>query len=248
MWPWEQTLPPTLYKYLPPERVHILNDCRVRFSQRFVFKDDHELAPGYATFGSEADIWKYVLMTGAPLNAANLPKNVIVKMIAEDPKKQKIALEGLQKGITILDKLGIFCLSEVSDSDRMWAEYAGNAKGFVIGFDTGHAGMDLLKGRGKLGKVAYSDEPIGSALASFWNGEGVEALFRKRNQYLFEQEWRIIRLLERLERTSDEVFLTSFDPAIVTEIIFRADCAVESRLRDIAAGDDRYKHVKITSQ
>lgn len=248
VWPWEYALPQTLYKYVTPERLHILHDCRVRFSQRSIFEDDHELAPGYASFGTEGEIWKYVLMTGAPLNAAGLPKNVLVKMIAEVPEYQQIATGGLKAGITMLDKVGIFCLSEVSDSDRMWAEYAGNAKGFIIGFDAGHAGIEQLKGRGRLGKVVYSDEPVGSALASLWNGEGIEALFRKRTRYSFEQEWRIIRVLERLEPCSGQAFLSPFDPASVREIIVRPDCEVESHLRDIVAKDARYRHVRIISQ
>jgi hypothetical protein len=36
------------FKYLPPERFHVLTDCRVRFSQRTAFEDDHELQPDYA--------------------------------------------------------------------------------------------------------------------------------------------------------------------------------------------------------
>jgi len=85
---------------------------------------------------------------------------------------------------------------------------AHEGNGFVIGFDSSHAGFQQLTGRGRLGKVCYSDEPIGSALGSLWNGEAIGAFFPKRMKYAFEQEWRIIRMLHRLERGAENVFLS----------------------------------------
>ena len=64
MKPWEHQIPPVLYKYLHPERLHVLNDCRIRFSQRAVFDDDHELQPDYAIFGTASEIWRYALSIG----------------------------------------------------------------------------------------------------------------------------------------------------------------------------------------
>lgn len=61
MYPWEHPIPPVLYKYLPPKRLHVLKDCRVRFSQRTAFPDDHELSPDYLHFGTEKEIWEFVI-------------------------------------------------------------------------------------------------------------------------------------------------------------------------------------------
>jgi hypothetical protein len=61
MRPWEHAPPPFLYKYLCPERLDVLTDCRIRFSQRTAFKDDHELQQDYATFGNEDEIWQMLL-------------------------------------------------------------------------------------------------------------------------------------------------------------------------------------------
>jgi hypothetical protein len=246
MKPWDHAVPPVLYKYLPPERLHVLTDCRVRFSQRAVFEDDHELQPDYASFGTESEIWQYSLSIGFPLARNGIPADVMVKMLAEDPKKQKVAIESLQKSMPVRDELGIFCLTEATECEQMWVEYANNSQGFVIGFDTGHAGLEQLKGRGQLGKVYYSDEPIGSALGSLWNDDGVGALFRKRIKYAFEREWRFIRMLQRLDRYAGEVFLSGFDPASVCEIIIRPECSIEQALRELVATDARYRQVQIT--
>ena len=99
----------------------------------------------------------------------------------------------------------------------MWTEYADKGKGFIIGFATDHTGFNLLKLPGRLGKVSYSDEPVGSALGTILGSEdagvkGAGGLYRKRMKYAFEREWRVIRMLHRLERHSNGVFLSAFDP------------------------------------
>jgi hypothetical protein len=160
MQPWEYPVPPVLYKYLPPKRLHVLSDCRVRFSQRTAFQDDHELQPEFAIFGSETEILSYANSIGYQLAQAGIPASFIAKRLADDPKHQKLALENLQKNIPVRDELGIFCLTEAPDSDQMWTEYTDRGKGFVIGFDTEHVGFERLKTPGRLGKVSYSDGPI----------------------------------------------------------------------------------------
>jgi hypothetical protein len=248
MRPWEHTVPSVLYKYVPPERLHVLNDCRVRFSQRTVFEDDHELQPEYAIFGTDSEIWRYALSIGFQLKRGGLSAAEMVAAMAGSSRAQKVGIEALQKNIRIRDELGIFCLTEAIICDQMWTEYAGNARGFVVGFDTAHEGFEQLKGRGHLGKVSYSDEPIGSALGSLWNDDAVGALFRKRMKYVFEREWRSIRMLHRLERRAGDVFLSAFDPASVREIVIRPDCGVERDLQQLVADDSRYKHVQIIPQ
>ena len=129
----------------------------------------------------------------------------------------------------------------------MWTEYAGAGKGFVMGFSSAHVGFGLLSSPGKLGKVSYSDEPFGTYLGILEN-EGVAPLFRKRMKCALELEWRSIRMLHRLEANGGNIFLSPFDPASVSEIIIRVDCAVESDLRQLVATDARYRHVEVETQ
>jgi hypothetical protein len=248
MQPSRQTPPPILYKYFAPQRFHVLNDCRVRFSQRTVFEDDHELQPDYAIFGTASEIWRYAISVGFPLARKGLSASVMVQAMASSSRAQKIAIDALKSNVRSLDQVGVFCLTEASDNDRMWDEYAKDCRGFVLGFDTTHVGFSQLIAQGRLGEVNYSDQPIGSALASLWDGNAVGALFRKRLKYAFEREWRIIRMLHRLERGADDVFLSPFDPSSVREIIIRPECDVGSDLHQLAAKDDRYKHLRITIQ
>src|SRR5438094_9356899 len=98
MKPWEHPVPPVLYKYLPPERLHVLSDRRVRFSQRTVFEDDHELQPDYAIFGTASEIWRYAISIGFPLSRGGLPASVVVAAMVGNPKMQKIRSEERRVG------------------------------------------------------------------------------------------------------------------------------------------------------
>jgi hypothetical protein len=61
----------------------------------------------------------------------------------------------------------------------------------------------------------------------------------------FEQEWRCIRMLKRLERDAGEIYLGQFDPAAISQIIITRDCSVQKELRDLVHTDGRYRHVEI---
>jgi hypothetical protein len=145
------------------------------------------------------------------------------------------------------DEFGVFCLTERPDSDQMWTGYADHARGFVIAFDTTHDGFDLLKTPGKIGKVAYSDVPYGTLLGTM-EIEGAATFFRKRMHYAFEQEWRSIRALYRLDHEPHDLYFSSFDPQSVPEIIIRPGCTVRVELQQIVDTDARYRHVQIIEQ
>lgn len=238
--------PPTLYKYVRPERIDILTGCRIRFSQRNVFDDDHELAPEYAAYGTEAEIWRMFLINPFKPDP-RVPLRDLIRIIAHNHDAQERAKATALRAMTSLDEVGILCLTEAPDADQMWEEYANTGRGFVIAFDTAHRGFQRLTTPGVFRQVDYSDDPYGTFLGAFFD-HGVGPLYRKRMRYAFEREWRSIRMLHRLERYPGDIFLSEFDPASVREIIVREDCLVERELRQLVATDARYRHVQIAVQ
>jgi hypothetical protein len=240
---WQQPAPPVLYKYLSPNRLDLLTDCRVRFTQRVFFQDDHELQPDYDAYGTAEEIERQIRSTGTGL-IPGVPESVLARLIADNPKYQKIAMQSAVKNIKSVDVMGILCLTTSPDSERMWYEYASQDTGFVIGFDTTHVGFGKLTAPRSVGKVTYSGAGFPSFLGML-EKDPYEPLFRKRTEYSFEQEWRSLRLLKDLERFSEHVFLSSFDPTCIREIIIGRNCPVESPLRDSAARDNRFQHVQI---
>lgn len=246
MKPWEYPLPPILYKYFPPERIHVLKDRRVRFSQRTVFDDDHELQPDFALFGTINEIWRFTLASLDLRLDNRIPPDILIQLIAESPKYQARALQVAQAHMKSPDAFGVFCLTESPDCERMWTEYADNGKGFVIAFDTAQADFEQLRTPGKLGKVEYSDEPLGSFLGMMEN-QAAGIFFRKRMKYAFEAEWRSIRALTKLEEHPGDVYLAPFSPASVREVIIRPGCSLEANLGQLI-GSGEYGHANITVQ
>src|SRR5260370_7050201 len=118
MKPWEYAVAPMLYKYLRPERAHILENCRVRFSQRAVFEDERELQPGYASFGTEDEILRFVISKGIQLDP-RLPPNVLAKLIAENPRHQERAKQVAERNIRSIAPLGISCLTGPPDTEAL---------------------------------------------------------------------------------------------------------------------------------
>ena len=95
--------------------------------------------------------------------------------------------------------------------------------------------------------MEYSDEPFGSALGAMGeHGGGGDV--PERLKYSFENEWRIVRLLKRLEDIGGGVSVSPFDPASVCRVIIRPTASVEAELRRCIASDERYTHVQLEVQ
>jgi hypothetical protein len=90
MYPWELPVPAVLYKYQPPERIDVLTNSQIRFSQRFVFDDQHELQPDYASFGTVEQISRLIRARGIQLTVPNgMTQDELVHLIASEPRYQQ---------------------------------------------------------------------------------------------------------------------------------------------------------------
>jgi hypothetical protein len=245
--PWEIPAPPLLFKYYPPERFHVLTDCAVRFSQRQVLRDPQEFKPEIESFGPIDEMRAF--MAADPFfqqNYSEQAKEQFIQYAIRHPEHSAAMINQTDKYLTAPDEFAIFCLSDTPRSRRMWNDYAGGGHGFVIAFNTTHPSFIDLTRPGRLGKVAYSDEPLKSFLSSY----GTAAFFRKTTAYQYESEWRSIRALKRFTLTiSPEgvptVYLSPFDPACIAGILIQSECAIEWELRILAATDWRYRNVPI---
>src|ERR1700733_12975267 len=99
-------VPRFLYKYLAPERLSVLKDCKIRFTQRKKFDDDHELKPDYLTFGTLEEIKRHIARTGGAAMIPGVAPDKLAALIYGDPKHQKTALQTAVDNIKILDELG----------------------------------------------------------------------------------------------------------------------------------------------
>jgi hypothetical protein len=249
VFPWDKyPVPKVLYKYFPPERFHVLTECLIRFSQRQVFEDLRELQPEVASFGNEDEIKKFMEINPALSRHPPWLREAVASHVLNTPGREAALIEQTKGWLTGPNEVGVLCLTEHLTSDEMWKEYAGDQRGFVVAFDTTHPGFNKLRSPGRLGKVEYADAPISSFLSTY----GMNTFFRKRTRYEFEAEWRAIRLFTRFRPenirrhgTGLPIYLAPFDPACITAIVMREECAVEWNLRTLAAVDARYRHVSV---
>jgi hypothetical protein len=239
--PWQNPVPPILYKYLSSERLDIFAKCRIRFTQRKFFEDDHELQPDYDAFGTADQIKRYL---EAINHASPIPRQLLASLIATNPKHQQTALQTAIRNNASIHNMGVLCLTVSNASELMWKEYGREGTGFVIGFDTTHPGFKAMTHPRGVGRVIYSAEGFPSFLGMLENNP-YEPLFRKRPQYSYEQEWRSLRLLKDLESHANDLFLATVDPKSILEVAIRPTCAVDQQIREIVAHDGRYSHVRI---
>jgi hypothetical protein len=245
--PWQKTLPPVLYKYYPPERFHVLTDCAVRFSQREVFDDQHDLRPEVANFGTAEEIQAFMEIDPVLHRYPQALKETVVKYVLGTPGLEQQLIQQAQEWLTAPEEFGVFCLCENASNRSMWDGYAANGKGFVVAFDTQHPGFSLLRTPGLIGRVEYSNERISSFLSRY----GATSFFQKKKQYSFEAEWRSVRALRRFKQIlrpaqGPAVYLGPFDPACIPWIRVLPECAVEWELRTLTAIDARYRHTHVT--
>lgn len=244
--PWTRTLPRLLYKYYPPERLHVLTDGMVRFSQRQVFDDRLDLRPEVANFGTEDEMRAFMDLDPVLNQHSSSLKDAVIRHVLDTPGRQAELIHQAQQWMKAPEEFGVFCVCENSRSVKMWEEYAADGTGFVVAFNTQCRAFNKLRFPGLIGKVEYSDEKVRSFLSAY----GAAAFFLKRQQYAFEAEWRSIRALKRFDHilnngSGEPIYLSEFDASSIAVILILETCAVEWELRTLVAIDCRYRHVKV---
>ena len=262
--------PPTLYKYLAPERTDVLERNLIRFTQATAFNDPFEALPfAESIFDSgilEKAITKEILERKPDM--ASLLKLLphLAGVIRLDwPGAKKIAAKFMQ--IFIDCQFGCLCLSSggnqssLPDNLLMWSHYADCHKGFVLGFDSEHpyfhqerAGKPFFS---EITPVTYSlERPRGpiikdpTALGPVIYHELAHRYFLyKSKHWEYENEWRMIRELKGADQVlsveSEEIHLFSFPAAALRCVVLgcRIEDQVEGKLRDILS-EGRYAHVE----
>jgi hypothetical protein len=121
---------------------------------------------------------------------------------------------------SLQNDLGLLCLSETKRSLLMWAHYATNHGGAVIGIDTTHpwfgAGMNYEFGQ--LHKLIYKQErPV---LPSMMKQDFESTFLRKSLEWSYEQEWRAIRHLGDQTPNNAGRYLIEFPADCLSSVTF----------------------------
>ena len=184
-----------LFKYVPPERIDILENEKIAFTPPDRFKDPFEFRVGI-TRGTLRNQLKEVIAQAELRAELTLPgyRELSSRQRRKGRKEmfrhQNIA-EQFQKAFHTSVQahawpVGILCLCEANDSNLMWYHYTDGHKGFVIELDRKHESIIQL---GKPWKVEYPEKP-----PVFDHTKRTPDIFRFKPSYLqYEAERRILR-------------------------------------------------------
>jgi len=211
-----------LYKYLPPERIDVLQGCLVAFTPPWLFNDPFEARP---VFPPDAPAAIALYEEARPRRA---------KLTKEEESALQAQIDAIQKEHGLLrltweqaaNSVGVLSLSEKCDCPLMWAHYTAQHAGFVIGFDTAHPDW-VASGRlngppGEPRKVSYSqDRPNPADMNEVTPGD---VWYTKSSEWAYEREWRVTRWISKARKTvesasGDEIPLYEFPPEAVREVI-----------------------------
>jgi len=187
----------TFYKYLHPERVDVLRNLRIRFTQVSALNDPFESLPGTIQKGRE---WYLQQFHEKRVDPEMVRFGITGQIEREqfgrarekeyftnfltcytDQKWLEEQSEYVQHGSDHVQ--GCLSLSATPKNILMWSHYAHNHKGYVIGFDAEH---DYF-GR-TVRPVIYSDlRPSHNPLEERHSGE---IFYTKSRDWSYEQEHR----------------------------------------------------------
>jgi hypothetical protein len=187
-----------LYKYLPPNRIDVLERCAMRLSQPCCLNDPHDSLVAIRSRLEEQD--------GAD------------RVIADDFQVEKYYATRLRQDYS--RQIGVLCFSSDPLSVLMWSHYSIAHTGFVLHFDTDDSFFDrklrwkggvfggdsIFKGLPHPSPVTYS-----SVRKSYYLEDGIpwDVLFNKSEHWSYEREYRSLMNLsdaELVESSKDDIW------------------------------------------
>lgn len=209
-----------VYKYLHPDRVDVLKNGMLRFSQPAALNDPFEVRPNLELVRQD---FAYLRRSLAP---PGLPPSDEDMKFVDDSVTEFFG----QWNENNVSNLGILSLSSNRNNHLMWAHYCDSHRGFVVGFEMEHPFFLSAYGRkGVLHHVRYADErPIFPAPSD----PNAEMFFRlnkgvltKSTHWSYENELRMCADTGAADGTGvapngQELYLIKFPPEILREVIF----------------------------
>ncbi|MGZ5054895.1 MAG: DUF2971 domain-containing protein [Methylobacter sp.] len=183
-----------LYKYLHPDRVDVLKNLKIRFTQPKALNDPFESMP-------------LIYLPSADQIISDFEKDCqIEKKIPELAALYESSVQKLKEkasshsaGISIMDKinkeLGILSLSKTKNNLLMWSHYADSHKGFVIGFDETHDFFHPKNGQNPINNLRDVNYVSLRSVAQWETNEEayLSIFFEKPKDWDYEKEVRVIR-------------------------------------------------------
>lgn len=169
-----------------------------------------------------------------------------------------------KKAKTFIDKMdqyGILSMTQHNDDLLMWAHYAEEHRGAVFEIDVDDEAFCASFARRSVGNEK-ADEwrgnvqyPEKRAVPPVNHAEFIASFFLKSPQWSYEDEYRIIRRLEkgnklegRTDRTRHDIYLFPLPANCIKRLIFgaRFDDALRGQITDIVCSKPELAHIRLS--
>jgi hypothetical protein len=250
-----------LFKYVAPDRLDVLQNGFIRFSQASALNDPIEVA---AVFRDVLRLQPLILdeqYAGREITISStfrgVPQTPFTVSLGKGPAEVDryiafVSNHMREVSTAFGESIGVLSLTERPDNLLMWAHYAQQHQGMVIEFDASHSWFkqqDDDSGLGRLHKLSYSDvRPFSESMVDLTMQE---LFLTKSKAWEYEQEWRMLRILEdsdrKLQTTCGTVHLFSLEPACISGLILgcRTSPPFRDDVRALLTDDKRYRHVRL---
>ena len=217
-----------LYKYVSTERIDILENLQIRFTQPNAMNDPFEARPDFymtregrarelADVIRQSPISKW--SAGRTTTQAEAKREEYAKRVERDPDFAEelyarhdiqIPIDKIEKMLydEVYNRVGILSLSKTQDNLLMWAHYAEGHRGVILMFDGCH---DFFKvemadfGLAKPEPVQYS---LKRPQVQIDRPNILGVFFTKGTPWKYEREWRYLKEIE------DADVLCEYDDAL----------------------------------
>lgn len=228
-----------LYKYVTPERVDVLRDRRIRFAHPASFNDPFEAKPFFRSL-LEREIVQEVLQLEETETILNFGNQITT--LLESAELRNWAWQAKTRGVVLLS------LSEQRDNLLMWAHYANDHQGFVLGLDIEHPSFATRKDgiARHAAKVEYArTRPARPSLAELSVGQFFAT---KSDDWSYEKEWRLFDGAVHADHVlaDENILLFDFSPEAIREVIVgcRATDDFKKTIREYLE-HPAYRHVQM---
>lgn len=262
-----------LYKYLNEERLSILDDGLVRFTQPQAFNDPFELKPYLSSLASDSIITdelneqfeeilkkEYLKLPSAIKQNITYPKFLEYSYTKKDEvlngvlamSKQIMPTLNQEMHKTFEDYIGVLSLTENDHNLLMWAHYANSHQGYVMEFDSAHVFFNQKKSDNdvirSLEKVHYSNCRPKLELVGI---ENLAPFIVKSKEWKYEKEWRMLHSLSdsdvtvSMEPYDIHLFKIPFSAISSISIGARATDKTIKSIKNKLISNNNLKHVEL---
>ena len=203
------------YKYVPPERIDILQNRLIRFTQPDALNDPFEARPNFYTLATkegfasafadsirqESRMWEDCQRE----TQTSLDQQAFADKVERDPDYaeqlyKKVSRSDLRtyarkRTYELCNVVGILSLSETPNNLLMWSHYAEDHTGFVLMLDSSHRffkGNEPFLGFAKPEPVQYKSERPRITVEEVTMSE---LFLTKGSDWQYEKEWRYLKFL-----------------------------------------------------